>query len=181
MRKLSALLCAAMLFASAGLYSADRIGLGIAWGVGFSQYDDDRLSAVSQVIDLKFKMDANISLGILVEQSSIAFDDGLLGVSADWVSTLGGLGIVFDVNKWSAIGLYAGKADGGIPGFEQTAPFYDFVFSVDLLEADGAKITYFVTVDLKYRFVPTEEINLPTGTIENLNCMKAVVKVGVLF
>ena len=181
MRKLSAVLCAAMLFASAGLYSADRVGVGIAWGVGYAQFDDSRLSAVSQVIDLKFKLDTNLSVGILVEQASIAFDDGSLGVSADWTSTLGGLGIVFDVTKWSAIGLYAGKADGGVPGLEQTVPFYDFLVSVDLLEADGAKITYHVSVDLKYRFVPLEEIGLPTGDLTNMNCMEAILKVGVLF
>ena len=170
-----------LMLAGSSLYAAEPVpaGIGLKWGVGYAQFDDSRLTAVNQIVEISFKIDTAVSLVISHEQASVAFDDRN-GVSFDTTADLTGLGIMCDVNKMVKAGIAIGKCNDS--DFGITSPYADVAAEVSLLEGKGEKIGYSLAVGLKYRFIETGNIGTPTGPdIENMNCTLISLKLGVMF
>ncbi|MFH1378573.1 MAG: hypothetical protein ABIH86_07460 [Planctomycetota bacterium] len=173
------------LFSGARLAAAPIIGIGMEWGVGYELFQDSRMIGTSQIINLNFYVRNDLTLFVVLEEQNVELDDD--GNDVDFKISYNGIGLSYETS-WARAGLTVGKGDIRYPFWfaaEETSLFVDIFGSVYLIKEDGKKISYHVSIALKYRFFQIEDLtmaNFPINSdVESGNGAVAALLIGVEF
>lgn len=176
-----ALFAAIMLVGSALMAApATRAGIGLSWGVGYETFNDSRFIGVSQMLSVTIKLDKQVTLSLDSEQQAVAYDDA--GTDEDGLIQYTGFSLTYSVGAQTSVGIGMGKADIDIGGeIEQTVPYADIIFGLNLLSGSGDKIDYNVGLSIKYRMVEIDDYDISGDDTETLSGTQFALNVGLVF
>ncbi|MFH1378417.1 MAG: hypothetical protein ABIH86_06670 [Planctomycetota bacterium] len=157
----------------------DRAKIGLNFGVGYELFQDSRMIGVSQVIQIDYQMDEGITLFMHVEEQQIAFDDGV--TTGDSTISYAGFGFRVSVQNFAFTGLAVGRSNMTGATNDATNSYGDIFGGVNLIRERTGNVEIDVFVELRYRFIESDDNVSPYADVENLNGFQAVLGMRIGF
>ena len=151
----------------------ERAKIGLNFGVGYEIFQDSRLIGVSQIIQIDYQMDEGLTLFMHIEEQQIAFDDG--GASGDASVQYAGFGFKASVQNLAFVGMAFGRGKTENAVNDNSSAFGDLFGGVNLVRERTGNVEIDIYVELKYRFIETDDNASPYADVKNLNGFQAAL------